>query len=326
MLKGIIDFSLKNKFIVLLSTLALVLGGVYAVRNIPLDAIPDLSDVQVIIYTEYPGQAPQIVQDQVTYPITVKMLSVPFKKVVRGYSFYGYSFVYVIFEDGTDPYWARSRVLEYLSQLSSQLPKGVTPSLGPDATGVGWAFIYAINSTNRSLQELRSMQDWYLRYQLTAVDGVSEVASIGGFVKQYQVTVDPVRLRAYNLPLAQIQKAIEMSNGEVGGRSLEMAETEFILRVKGYIQNLDDLRKIAVGVGPGGVPILLRDVATVQLGPEMRRGIAELNGEGETVGGIVVVRYGANARKVILDVKAKLDQAMKGLPPDVKYTIAYDRS
>ncbi len=326
MLKGIIDFSLKNKFIVLLTTVALVLGGVYAVKNIPLDAIPDLSDVQVIIYTEYPGQAPQIVQDQVTYPITTKMLSVPFKKVVRGYSFYGYSFVYVIFEDGTDPYWARSRVLEYLSQLSSQMPKGVTPSLGPDATGVGWAFMYSINSTNRSLQELRSMQDWYLRYQLTAVDGVSEVASIGGFEKQYQVTVDPVKLRAYDLPLSKVRMAIQMSNGEVGGRSIEMAEKEFIVRVKGYIQDVESLRKVAVGVGPNGVPILLRDVATVQLGPEMRRGIAELNGEGETVGGIVVIRYGANARQVILDVKQKLDAAMKALPPDVTYTVAYDRS
>ncbi len=326
MLKGIIDFSLKNKFIVLLTTVALVLGGIYAVEHIPLDAIPDLSDVQVIIYTEYPGQAPQIVQDQVTYPITTKMLSVPYKKVVRGYSFYGFSFVYVIFEDGTDPYWARTRVLEYLSQISSQLPRGVTPSLGPDATGVGWAFMYAINSTNRSLQELRSIQDWYLRYQLTAVDGVSEVASIGGFQKQYQVTVDPVKLRAYNLPLSAVRMAIERSNGEVGGRSIEMAEKEFIVRVKGYIQDVEALRQIAVGVGQNGVPILLRDVATVQLGPEMRRGIAELNGEGETVGGIVVVRYGANARKVILDVKKKLDEAMKALPPDVTYTITYDRS
>ncbi|HRZ56086.1 MAG TPA: efflux RND transporter permease subunit, partial [Candidatus Paceibacterota bacterium] len=326
MLTRIIDFSLKNKFIVLLATLALVLGGIYAVKNIPLDAIPDLSDTQVIIYTEYPGQAPQIIQDQVTYPITTKMLSVPFKKVVRGYSFYGYSFVYVIFEDGTDPYWARSRVLEYLSQLSGDLPKGVTPSLGPDATGVGWAFMYSINSTNRDLWELRSMQDWYLKYQLTAVDGVSEVASVGGFQKQYQVTVDPVKLRAYNLALSKVRMAIQMSNGEVGGRSIEMSEKEFILRIKGYIQNVEQIRKIAVGVGPNGVPILLRDVATVQLGPEMRRGIAELNGEGETVGGIVVIRYGANARQVIQDVKERLDAAMKGLPPDVTCTIAYDRS
>ncbi|MCX6992533.1 MAG: efflux RND transporter permease subunit [Kiritimatiellaeota bacterium] len=326
MLQGIIDFSLKNKFIVLLGTIALALGGVYAVCNIPLDAIPDLSDVQVIIYTEWSGQAPQIIQDQVTYPITTKMLSVPKAKVVRGYSFYGFSFVYVIFADGTDPYWARSRVLEYLSGLSGRLPAGVTPSLGPDATGVGWAFMYAINSTNRSLAELRSMQDWYLKYQLSAVEGVSEVASLGGFVKQYQVTVDPTKLRAYNLSISDVAMAIRRSNGEVGGRSIELAEKEFILRVRGYVQQLDDLRKVALGVDGQGVPILLGQVANVEFGPDMRRGIAELNGEGETVGGIVVVRYGANARQVILDVKKKLDQAMQGLPPDVRYTVAYDRS
>jgi len=326
MLQRIIDFSLRNKFIVLVATVALILSGVYAVRTIPLDAIPDLSDVQVIIYTEWPGQAPNIVQDQVTYPLTTKMLSVPYSKVVRGYSFYGFSFVYVIFEDGTDPYWARSRVLEYLSGLSSQLPKGVTPTLGPDATGVGWAFMYSLNSTHRSLAELRSFQDWYLKYQLTAVEGVSEVASVGGFVKQYQVTVDPVKLRAYNLPLAKVRAAIQMSNGEVGGRSIEMAEKEFILRVKGYINSVEQIRQIAVDVSTNGVPVLLRDVASVQLGPDMRRGIAEWNGEGETVGGIVVVRYGANARQVILDVKARLDQAMKALPPDVTCSIAYDRS
>jgi copper/silver efflux system protein len=326
MLQRIIDFSLRNKFLVLLATLALVLGGVYAVRNIPLDAIPDLSDTQVIIYTEWEGQAPSIVQDQVTYPITTKMLSVPRAKTVRGYSFYGFSFVYVIFEDGTDPYWARSRVLEYLSSISGQLPRNVTPSLGPDATGVGWAFMYSINSTNRDLAELRSMQDWYLKYQLTSVPGVSEVASVGGFVKQYQVTVDPTRLRAYNLSLKDVSMAIERSNGEVGGRSLELSEREFILRVKGYIENLDDLKKVAVGVGENGVPILLRDVANIQFGPDMRRGIAELNGEGETVGGVVVVRYGANAYKVIQDVKQRLAQAMQALPADVKVTVNYDRT
>jgi Cu(I)/Ag(I) efflux system membrane protein CusA/SilA len=326
MLKAVIDFSLKNKFIVLLGTIALVFGGVYALKNIPLDAIPDLSDVQVIIYTEWQGQAPQIVQDQVTYPITTKMLSVPKAKVVRGYSFYGFSFVYVIFEDGTDPYWARSRVLEYLSGLSGRLPQGVSPSLGPDATGVGWAFMYSINSPERDLAELRSIQDWYLRYQLASVEGVSEVASIGGFVKQYQVTVDPTKLRAYNLSISEVATAIKKSNGEVGGRSIELSEKEFILRVRGYVTDIEDLRKVAVGVGDNGVPILLREVALVQLGPDMRRGIAELNGEGETVGGIVVVRYGANAQQVILDVRKKLDQAMKGLPPDVKYTVVYDRS
>ncbi len=292
--------------------MALVLGGVYAVKNIPLDAIPDLSDVQVIIYTEWPGQAPQIVQDQVTYPITTKMLSVPKATVVRGYSFYGFSFVYVIFQDGTDPYWARSRVLEYLNGMGGQLPQGVSPSLGPDATGVGWAFMYSLNSTNRDLAQLRSMQDWYLRYQLASVEGVSEVASVGGFVKQYQVTVDPAKLRAFNLSISDVATAVKRSNGEVGGRSIELSEKEFILRVKGYVQSLDDLRKVAVGVGAKGVPILLRQVANVELGPDMRRGIAELNGEGETVGGIVVVRYGANARQVILDVKKKLDAGDEG--------------
>ena len=326
MLKGIIEFSLKNKFIILLATLALVLGGLYAVSNIPLDAIPDLSDVQVIIYTEWPGQAPQIVQDQVTYTITTKMLSVPNATVVRGYSFYGFSFVYVIFKDGTDPYWARSRVLEYLNGMSGQLPQGVSPSLGPDATGVGWAFMYSLNSTNRDLAQLRSMQDWYLRYQIASVEGVSEVASLGGFVKQYQVTVDPAKLRAFNISISEVAMAVKRSNGEVGGRSIELSEKEFMLRVKGYVQSLDDLRKVAVGVGEKGVPILLSQVANVELGPDMRRGIAELNGEGETVGGIVIVRYGANARQVIIDVKKRLDEAMKGLPPDVKYTIAYDRS
>jgi Cu(I)/Ag(I) efflux system membrane protein CusA/SilA len=326
MLQRIIDFSLKNKAVVMLATVALVLGGIYAVKNIPLDAIPDLSDTQVIIYTPWAGQAPNLVEDQVTYPITTKMLSVPRAKVVRGYSFYGYSFVYVIFDDGTDPYWARSRVLEYLSSISGQLPKGVTPSLGPDATGVGWAFMYAINSTNRNLADLRSMQDWYLKYQLGAVPGVSEVASIGGFVKQYQVTVDPAKLRAYNLSLNDVSRAIERSNGETGGRSIELAETEFILRVKGYLENLDDLKKIAVGAGQGGVPILLRDVADIQFGPDERRGIADLNGAGETVGGIVVVRYGANASQVIQNVKQRLAQAMQALPPDVKVTVTYDRT
>src|SRR5260221_8686794 len=227
MLRRIIEFSLKNRFLVLAATAALVFGGVYALRKTPLDAIPDLSDTQVIIYTEWPGQAPQLVEDQVTYPITTKMLSVPFAKVVRGYSFYGFSFVYVIFEDGTDPYWARSRVLEYLSGLSARLPKGVSPTLGPDATGVGWAFMYSINSTNRDLAELRSIQEAYLKYQLTSVEGVSEVASLGGFVKQYQVTVDPTKLRAYNLSISEVAMAVQKSNGEVGGRSIELAEKEF---------------------------------------------------------------------------------------------------
>jgi Cu(I)/Ag(I) efflux system membrane protein CusA/SilA len=326
MLRAIIDFSLRNRFLVLIGTAVLIVAGWLALRTIPLDAIPDLSDTQVIIYTEWPGQAPQLVQDQVTYPITTKMLSVPKAKAVRGYSFYGFSFVYVIFEDGTDPYWARSRILEYLSGLTSRLPQGVAPTLGPDATGVGWAFMYSLSSKDRSLAGLRSMQDWYLKYQLSSVEGVAEVASVGGFVKQYQVTVDPVKLRAYDISIRDVGDAIKKSNGEVGGRSLELAEKEFILRVKGYIEQISDLEKVALGVGDNGVPILLRDVAAVQLGPDMRRGIAELNGEGETVGGIVVVRYGANAREVIKDGKARLEEAMKGLPKDVSYTVAYDRT
>jgi Cu(I)/Ag(I) efflux system membrane protein CusA/SilA len=326
MLKAIINFSIKNKFLILAATAALIFGGIYALKNIPLDAIPDLSDTQVIIYTEWPGQAPQIVQDQVTYPLTTKMLSVARAKVVRGYSFYGFSFVYVIFEDGTDPYWARSRVLEYLSGLSGSLPKDVTPRLGPDATGVGWAFMYALNSKHHDLAQLRSMQDWFLRYQLSSVEGVAEVASVGGFVKQYQITVDPHRLHAYNLSISDVAMAVQQSNGEVGGRSVEMAEKEFILRVRGYVTGLDDLRKVAVGLGPGGTPVLLGQVADVQFGPDMRRGIAELNGDGETVGGIVVVRYGVDTRQVIRAVKARLDAAMKSLPAGVTYTVAYDRT
>jgi Cu(I)/Ag(I) efflux system membrane protein CusA/SilA len=326
MLKAIIEFSLKNRFLVIAATAASILGGIYSLKNIPLDAIPDLSDTQVIIYTEWPGQAPQIVQDQLTYPLTTKMLSVPSAKVVRGYSFYGFSFVYVIFDDGTDPYWARSRVLEYLSGLQGDLPKGVAPRLGPDATGVGWAFMYSINSPNHDLAELRSMQDWFLRYQLTSVEGVAEVASVGGYVKQYQVTVDPVRLLGYNLSISEIAMAVERSNSEVGGRSMELAEKEFILRVRGYVSGIEDLRKIAVGRGPGGTPITLGQVADLQVGPDMRRGIAELNGEGETVGGIVVVRYGVDTRRVIAAVREKLDQAMASLPEGVTYTVTYDRT
>ncbi len=326
MLKSVIDFSIRNKVLVLAGTAALIFGGLYALRQIPLDAIPDLSDTQVIIYTETPGEAPQIVQDQVTYPITTKMLSVPKAKVVRGYSFYGFSFVYVIFEDGTDPYWARSRVLEYLNGLAGSLPSGITPRLGPDATGVGWAFMYSLNSKNHDLAQLRSMQDWFLRYQLSSVEGVAEVASVGGFVKQYQITVDPHRLHAYNLSISDVAMAVRRSNSEVGGRSIEMAEKEFMLRVRGYVAGLDDLRKIAVGRGPGGTPVLLGEVAEVQLGPDMRRGIAELNGDGETVGGIVVVRYGVDTRRVIGAVRARLDDAMRSLPEGVSYSIAYDRT
>jgi Cu(I)/Ag(I) efflux system membrane protein CusA/SilA len=326
MIRRAIELSLANRFVVLLFALGLLLGGTYALRHIPLDALPDLSDVQVIVFTEYPGQAPRIVEDQVTYPITTKMLSVPHAQVVRGYSFFNYSFVYVIFEDGTDLYWARSRVLEYLSQLRGQLPAGVTPSLGPDASGVGWAFMYALTSPSRDLQQLRSLQDWYLRYQLTAVPGVSEVASVGGFVKQYQVTVDPEKLRAYDIPLSKVREAVQRSNDEVGGGVLELAETEYVVRVEGYVTDPEELAKTAVGARPDGTPILLSDLGHVTLGPEMRRGIAEWDGRGEVVGGIVVVRYGADTRTVIDAVKAKLAEAKAGLPDDVQIHVAYDRS
>ena len=312
MFARIIQWSIHNKFLVLLSTVFLIAAGLYSVLQTPLDAIPDLSDVQVIVYTEYPGQAPQIVEDQVTYPLTTQMLAVPYAKVVRGYSFFGFSFVYIIFEDGTDMYWARSRVLESLNYVSGRLPKGVTPTLGPDATGVGWAFMYALKSDRHDLSQLRSIQDWYLKYGLTGVPGVSEVASIGGFVKQYQVTVDPNKLRGYNIPISKVRMAIQRSNNDVGGRLLEVSEKEFMIRGLGYIKSLTDLDKTAVGVDRNGTPILLKDIATVQYGPEIRRGLAELDGQGETVGGIVVVRFGANARQVIQDVKAKLAELKKG--------------
>ena len=326
MLDRVIEWSLKNQLVVIVGLILAVLGGVWAIRNTTVDAIPDLSDVQVIIFTEFAGQAPQVVEDQVTYPITSTMLAVPYAKVVRGYSFFGFSFVYVIFEDGTDLYWARSRVLEYLSGLSKQLPAGVAPQLGPDATGVGWAFMYVLNSENHSLADLRSYQDWYLRYGLTSVDGVAEVASIGGFVRQYQVEVDPVRLRAYGIPIDQVKKAIQRSNIDVGGRVVELAEKEFMVRGLGYVKNVKDLETIVLTASPGGVPVLLRDVARVTIGPEIRRGLAEWNGEGETVGGIVVVRWGADTRTVIENVKERLEELKAGLPEDVEISIAYDRT
>jgi Cu(I)/Ag(I) efflux system membrane protein CusA/SilA len=326
MLEKIIDWSINNKLMVILATIFVCVAGVYALRIAPLDAIPDLSDVQVIVFTEYPGQAPQVVEDQVTYPITTQMLAVPFAKVVRGYSFFGLSFVYVIFEDGTDMYWARSRVLESLNYVSSRLPRGVTPALGPDATGVGWAYMYALTSKSHSLGDLRSIQDWFLKYELTSVPGVSEVASVGGFVKQYQITVDPVKLRAYDIPISRIRGAVQRSNNAVGGRVLEFAETEFMVVSDGYISELEDIRTIALGVGNNGTPILVRDVGTVQRGPDIRRGLAELNGEGETVGGIVIVRYGANAYDVIQRVKAKLEELRPGLPQGVEIMPVYDRS
>jgi len=326
MFERIIEWSVNNRFLVVLGTLVVVAVGLYSVSQTPLDAIPDLSDVQVIIYTEYPGQAPRIVEDQVTYPLTTQMLAVPFAKVVRGYSFFGFSFVYIIFEDGTDLYWARSRVLEYLNYASGRLPPGVSPTLGPDATGVGWAFMYALKSDRHDLSELRSIQDWFLKYELASVPGVSEVASVGGFVRQYQITVDPNKLRAYNISISKIRLAVQNSNSDVGGRLLEVAEKEFMIRGLGYIESLDDIRKIALGVDDRGTPILLSDVARVSIGPEMRRGLAEWNGEGETVGGIVVVRYGADTLQVIRDVKSKLEEVKAGLPEGISIEVAYDRS
>ncbi|MGB6364277.1 MAG: CusA/CzcA family heavy metal efflux RND transporter, partial [Thermoanaerobaculia bacterium] len=326
MLDRLIEWSLKNQLVVIVGLALAILGGVWAIRNTTVDAIPDLSDVQVIIFTEYSGQAPQVVEDQVTYPITSTMLAVPYAKVVRGYSFFGFSFVYVIFEDGTDLYWARSRVLEYLSGLSKQLPAGVAPQLGPDATGVGWAFMYVLNSPEQSLADLRSYQDWYLRYGLTSVDGVAEVASIGGFVRQYQVEVDPVRLRAYGISVGEVKNAIQRSNIDVGGRVVELAEREFMVRGLGYVKSVRDLENIVLTAGPGGVPVLVKDVARVAIGPEIRRGLAEWNGEGETVGGIVVVRWGADTRTVIEGVKERLEELKAGLPEDVEISIAYDRT
>ena len=328
MIAKIIEWSINNKFMVILVTVFVALGGILAMINTPLDAIPDLSDVQVIVFTEYPGQAPRVVEDQVTYPLTTAMLSVPFAKVVRGYSFFGYSFVYIIFEDGTDLYWARSRVLEYLNFVSGRLPSGVTPSLGPDATGVGWVYEYVLIDTagKNDLQQLRSLQDWYLRYELTSVPGVSEVASIGGFVKQYQVEVDPNKLLAYGLPIQVVKKAIQRSNNDVGGKLVEMGETEFMVRSLGYIKQIEDLENIAVGVDQKGTPILVKNIANVQIGPELRRGILEWNGEGEVAGGVVIMRFGENALEVIRNVKAKLKELEKGLPEGVIIKAGYDRS
>ncbi|NQV50051.1 MAG: efflux RND transporter permease subunit [Candidatus Marinimicrobia bacterium] len=327
MLEKIIEASVNNRLLVIIFTVLIALGGIYAVLNTPIDAIPDLSDVQVIIFTEFPGQAPQVVEDQVTYPLTTAMLAVPYAKVVRGYSFFGLSFVYIIFEDNTDLYWARSRVLEYLNYVSSRLPQGVTPTLGPDATGVGWVYEYVLDGGDKyDLQQLRSIQDWYLRYQLTGVPGVAEVASIGGYVKQYQVEIDPNKLLAYNIPIQKVKMAIKRSNNDVGGKLVEMGETEFMVRGLGYIQSKEDIEKIALGVDSEGIPILIKQVANVKIGPELRRGITDWNGEGEVVGGVVVMRSGENALKTIELVKQKLEELKKGLPEGVTIKSAYDRS
>ncbi|MDH5370527.1 MAG: CusA/CzcA family heavy metal efflux RND transporter, partial [Gammaproteobacteria bacterium] len=328
MIVKIIDWSLTNRFLVLLMTAVLLVGGVFAVKNTPLDAIPDLSDVQVIIKTTYPGQSPRVVEDQVTYPLTTAMLSVPGAVTVRGYSFFNDSYVYVIFEDGTDIYWARSRVLEYLSQVASRLPPEARPALGPDATGVGWVYEYALkDSTGKTdLSQLRSLQDWFLKYELQTVPGVSEVATLGGMVKQYQVVLDPDRLRAYSIPLHKVRMAIKNANQEVGGSVIEMAEAEYMIRATGYIKGIDDLKRIPLGVNKRGTPVLLKDVADIRLGPQMRRGIAELDGKGEVVGGIVVMRFGENALKTIQRVKEKLEELKLGLPQGVEIVETYDRS
>ena len=325
MLGRIIEWSVRNVFLVLLSTFFIVAAGVYAVVNTPLDAIPDLSDVQVILYTEYPGQAPQVVEDQVTYPLSTAMLAVPRAKVVRGLSSFGASFVYVIFEDGTDIYWARSRVLEYLNFASGRMPAGVKPSLGPDATGVGWVYQYVVVGAQRSLAELRTIQDWFVRYQLTKAQGVAEVASVGGFVKTYQVTVDPRKLQAYGIPLMKVVEVIRASNRDVGGRAIEMAETEFVVRGRGYLRGISDIENLVVKADKGA-PVLIRDIARVELAPDERRGIAELNGEGEVVGGIAVARYGQNALDVIHSLKTKMAEISSGLPAGVSLQTVYDRS
>ncbi|MCX7247906.1 MAG: efflux RND transporter permease subunit [Burkholderiales bacterium] len=325
MLSNIIDWSGRNRFLVLLSTLFITLWGVFAVLRTPIDALPDLSDVQVIVYTEYPGQAPQVVEDQVTYPLTTAMLSVPKSKVVRGFSFFGASFVYIIFEDGTDIYWARSRVLEYLNFASGRMPKGIAPGIGPDATGVGWVYQYALVAKDKTLAELRSIQDWYLRYQLTKAHGVAEVASVGGFVQTYQVTVDPVKLRSYGIPLMKVAQVIRDSNRDVGGRAVEMAETEYMVRGKGYLRGKADIEMLVVKADKG-TPVLIRDIARVELTPDERRGVTELNGEGEVVSGIAMARYGQNALEVIHNLKEKIAEIGPGLPAGVSVQTVYDRS
>jgi len=328
MIARLIRWSIANRFLVLLATLMVTAWGVWSLYRTPLDAIPDLSDVQVIIRTSFPGQAPQIVENQITYPLTTTMLSVPGAKTVRGYSFFGDSFVYILFEDGTDPYWARSRVLEYLNQVQSRLPAQAKTSLGPDATGVGWVYEYALvdRSGRMDLSQLRALQDWFLKYELKAVPNVSEVASVGGMVRQYQIVLDPDRLRAYNIPHAKVIDAVQKANQETGGSVLELGEAEYMVRASGYLKSLDDFREIPLITSEAGVPVRLGDVARVQLGPEMRRGIAELDGEGEVAGGVIVMRSGKNALETIAAVKAKLEKLKTSLPPGVEIVPTYDRS
>jgi len=326
MIGRLIELSARNKLMVLLATLILVGVGVWSVINTPLDALPDLSDTQVIVYTEYPGQAPQVVEDQVTYPLTTALLAVPHAKVVRGFSDFGLSFVYVVFDDGTDLYWARSRVLEYLNFAAKRLPAGVTPALGPDASGVGWVYEYVVLGAQRTLAELRSIQDWIVRYNLVTAKGVSEVASVGGFERQYQVVVDPRKLQAYGIALDRVTAAVRDSNRDVGGSTIEMSETEYMVRGRGYLRNIDDLGNVVLKADPNGTPVLLKDVARIQLGPDERRGIAEMNGTGEVVGGIALKRDGADALTTIGNIKAKLDELKPGLPEGVSIEPVYDRS
>jgi Cu(I)/Ag(I) efflux system membrane protein CusA/SilA len=325
MIARLIGWSARNLVLVFVGTIFAVAAGVYALRTLPLDAIPDLSDVQVIVYTEYSGQAPQVVEDQVTYPLTTAMLTVPRSKVVRGFSFFGVSFVYVIFEDGTDPYWARSRVLEYLNAAASRLPAGVTPGLGPDATGVGWVYQYAVIAKGMTLAELRSLQDWVIRFGASKAEGVAEVASVGGFVKQYQIIVDPNRLRALGIPLDRVREAVKASNADVGGRTVELSEFEFMVRGRGYLRSVADIENVVLKTDRG-VPLRVRDIARVEIGPDERRGITELNGEGEVASGIVLQRFGANALTVIGNVKARLAEIASSLPKGVEIVPVYDRS
>jgi Cu(I)/Ag(I) efflux system membrane protein CusA/SilA len=328
MIAGLIRWSIRNRFLVLLTTGLVVAWGMYSLRQTPVDALPDLSDVQVIIKTSFPGQAPQVVEDQVTYPLTTAMLSVPKAVTVRGYSFFGDSYVYIIFEDGTDLYWARSRVLEYLSQVAGQLPDNAKPALGPDATGVGWIYEYALvdRTGQNDLAQLRSLQDWFLKYELQTVPGVAEVATIGGMVKQYQVVVDPDKMRAFNVTLAKVRQAIQAGNQETGGSVIEMGEAEYMVRATGYLQSIEDLSDIPLGVDTNGTPIVLSDLAEIRLGPQMRRGIAELDGEGEVVGGVIVMRWGENASTTIDAVKERLVELSRSLPDGVEIVTTYDRS
>lgn len=328
MIEWIIRRSVANRFLVMMGALFLSIWGTWTIINTPVDALPDLSDVQVIIKTSYPGQAPQIVENQVTYPLTTTMLSVPGAKTVRGFSQFGDSYVYVIFEDGTDLYWARSRVLEYLNQVQGKLPAGVSSEIGPDATGVGWIFEYALVDRNgkHDLSELRSLQDWFLKFELKTIPNVAEVASVGGVVKQYQIQVNPVKLSQYGISLPEVKQALESSNQEAGGSSVEMAEAEYMVRASGYLQSIDDFNNIVLKTGENGVPVYLRDVARVQTGPEMRRGIAELNGQGEVAGGVVILRSGKNARDVITAVRDKLETLKASLPEGVEIVTTYDRS